>query len=125
MIVYKVVRPTNRHGIYKSFIAEGKAKVTYSLNKRAYAPRWLSREGNYLCVFDSLDMAYDFAIVFFHKKYVIFECEARTICKKLVSTCSLPRLAYGEINPFCVDDWPKGTVMVKTLVPVREINRKD
>jgi hypothetical protein len=122
---YKVVLENQENpGTYVSALVNGRARMTYQIDKPAEVPPWLYNEVYYATAFNNLQAAQDFAaavnVPTGESSPRIFEVEGEVIAK-LPPRARIFDIAQGGIVPQPVLDWPAGTVMVKSLRLIRPI----
>ena len=97
--------------------------VKYEVGKWSLAPQHRQEKGYHLLVFDDLLLANRFVEDQFPEgSSVVFYCEVREIIKELPlmqGIFSYPSLGFHDMTAYFT--WPKGTIMVKKVKLVKEI----
>lgn len=112
-IVYKVTCP-GPEGLPTSCSMANKAMVTYKRGEFVEAPRWLSKEGYHLLVFDNLEHAEDFW------GEAIWKAEAEEEILLLPKRHSISLTDAGELIGD-TGSWPTGTRMYKRVKLLEKI----
>jgi len=110
------------YGRLISVVAYGKALIRYERGAKNYAPRWLRKKGYHPLVFKRKKDAVFFAR-YGGEDLIIEKVE---IGKKvtLPPVCSTEGLGSGEIvTHHRLDKWPEGTMMVKWVKPLTEVEK--
>jgi len=124
-IVYKVLRYKKHCGLF-SAVVNRKPKVKYKEGVWSESPEHLSKIGYHLFAFKALAdaRAFTFANRPFSKGEIfrIYECKAEGITDKLPPQLFILALECGIIKHFDNGIWPDGTIMVKRLMTVKEVD---
>jgi hypothetical protein len=113
MKVYKVVRESwAEPGKYYSALVDGLALMTYRIGAPAEVPDWLAHQGYHATAFDTLGNAELFAQAA-GRDLQIFEAEGDAVA--LPNRAAIFDVIRGRLDSPVGDDWPAGTVMVKSL----------
>lgn len=127
---YKVVRVEDSK--YFSCTVNGVASVEYAIDKVSHAPDHLARHNYHILVFNRLVDAVNFISTRIGwNNAAVLECE----CTEKVE---LPSYLSSYIGEYDEDDirhmiencrrlsgWPRGTVMFKSVKPIREVSKKE
>ena len=121
---YKVLTPV--FGSDKKFSpahARGSASVDYEIGKLTTAPPWLAEKGYDVTVFRTLKAAADFARGMYGK--VIFRAAVMGPVTEPLPIAISSYLRRGALRPSKRSSWPKGTAMVKGVIPLAEVPRSE
>jgi len=121
MVVYKAFR-VGRTGNLLSLIVKGKALTKYKFGEWNMAPRWLEEFGYGPLAFIDIDDLRRYTEICFNLNNIaIVKCEADDYT---VPKCQLyfNALKNGKFIPCIAQNlWPKGTVMVGKIKPIKVI----
>ena len=117
---FKVMRPAlGQSGMFGPAHASGLASVEYEVGKLTVAPKWLAEKGYDVTVFRTLQDAANFVR---ESNMVIYTAAIMGPVKEPLPFAVSWDLMHGRIVG-TARKWPKGTLMVKGIIPMREVPR--